>query len=405
MRPSQQQRLNNVVSTALHSASAFLSTTPPSTPLSKIEQYWRSKTVPAKTRPNTSHNSSRRTKQSKKSFNKSNKTKKRPRTAAPRQSPIKSKSIQVRSRVVNDALLESDVAWTRVLDRSVGFKSDILHAYISESTQRARRHSRQTEDLNNSMRNEKNSRKRQRKAMKLKRLASKQTDMSQTLLPDDSTNGGLEGRELKSWKILMKRHAEVVSTANVRIHSKLEKHVEHRRKQLKKQSKVRFDNATAEDGGMTGNQLQWWKLQRELHDKVVNTASVRIDTVHEKHVTEEWERKKQKRIIKDKLFDPADGGLEGPEKKHWKIMSHLHDEMIEDAVATIDTKLDKHVLEYREALEKKKNGPDGEREAGLDGRELKSWKMFQKVRKVEDLSVFWNTTFTILVVIIVILLF
>ena len=37
---------------------------------------------------------------------------------------------------------------------------------------------------------------------------------------------------------------------------------------LRKQSKARFENATAEDGGMSGNQLEWWKKQRELHDRV-----------------------------------------------------------------------------------------------------------------------------------------
>lgn len=48
--------------------------------------------------------------------------------------------------------------------------------------------------------------------------------MTATLLPDGTTNGGLEGRELKSWHLIMKRHAEVIATANIRVTSKLDKH-------------------------------------------------------------------------------------------------------------------------------------------------------------------------------------
>jgi hypothetical protein len=275
--------------------------------------------------------------------------------------------------------MESDVAWSKVLDRSVGFEKDLLLCSYSEGKARALRHQQQTNDLHDSIRNERMSMKRAKKAARLRRLARGQSDVSATLLPDDATNGGLEGRELKSWKILMKRHAQVVSTANVRVSSKLEKHVEHRRKDLRKKSRARFENATAEDGGMIGNQLEWWKRQRELHERVVKGASVRIETEHEKHVLVEWQRKKDQRAVENANFDPADGGLEGPERKHWRIMRDRHDQMIDDATKTIDTELGKHVLEYREALEKKKAGPDGEVEAGLDGRELKNWRLFQKV--------------------------
>ena len=301
----------------------------------------------------------------------------------PQPSPVKLQRSRMygsmSTKTINTSKLDSDVAWRRTLDASLGFEKDIQQANVSESQRRAARHHRQTEDLHNSMRNEKQSLRRARKAKRLLRRQRNQADNLATLLPDDQTNGGLEGRELKSWKILMQQHARVVSTANVRITSKLEKHVEHRRQHLRKQSKARFENATAEDGGMSGNQLEWWKKQRELHDRVVNGAQVRIDTVHEKHVLKEWKRKQDQRLEKDLTFDVNDGGLQGPEKKHWRIMRNRHDELIHDATKTIDTTLGKHVLEYRASLERKKQGPDGVTEAGLSGRELKSWKMFQKI--------------------------
>ena len=363
LSPERKQELRSLINSAMHSASATLSSPSPSTPLSRIEQYWRSKTVPHKRKTNSGR-------------------KKRPHTAASSRSRTKAKGRPAppsRSRMVDDALLDSDVAWSRTLDRSIGFEQDIQRSHVSESQRRALRHQRQTDDLHNSMRNEKMSLKRAKKAARLKRLKRAQSDNMATLLPDDRTTGGLEGRELKSWKIIMKRHAEVVSTANVRVSSKLERHVEHRRQHLKQQSQERFQNATANDGGMSGNQLKWWKRQRELHDRVVNGAQVKIDTVHEKHVLDEWKRKKEQRVEEEKTFDVNDGGLHGPEKMHWRIMRDRHDELIADATKTIDTTLSKHVLEYREALEKKKKGPDGVVECGLSGRELKNWKLFQKV--------------------------
>lgn len=71
--------------------------------------------------------------------------------------------------------------------------------------------------------------------------------------------------------------------------------MEHCRKDLQKKSRVQFENATANDGGMSGNQLEWWRRQHELHDRVIDGASVRVEVEHEKHVTDEWERKRKKR--------------------------------------------------------------------------------------------------------------
>ena len=287
---------------------------------------------------------------------------------------------KARSRVVDDAKLTSDVSWSKALDRSVGYKEDIQRCRYSESQARARRHERQTDHLNDTMRNEKVSSRRAKTAARKRRLQRDQSDMTATLLPDGTTNGGLEGRELKSWHLIMKRHAEVIATAKVRVTSKLDKHVEHRRKDLRKKSRVRFENATANDGGMSGNQLEWWRRQRELHDRVIDGASVRVEVEHEKHVTDEWERKRKKRKEKDEEgVDLNDGCLEGPERKHWRIMRSRHDELIDNATNTIETRLGKHVLEYRASLERKKKGPDGVQEAGLSGRELKNWKLFQAV--------------------------
>ena len=61
-----------------------------------------------------------------------------------------------------------------------------------------------------------------------------------------------------------------------------------------------------------------------------------------------------------------DGGLEGPEKKHWRIMTKQR-QAHRNARPSISTKLDKHVLNYHEALERKKK-KDGAVEAGLSGR-------------------------------------
>jgi hypothetical protein len=365
LSPKRKDELRTLIDSAMHSASATLLTSPP--PSTRIEQYWRSKTVPAT--KNTSFNKKKEGLGGNHVQN-SRKKKERPQSARPAK--------HVRSRMVDDQSLDSDVAWSRTLDRSIGYERDIQQSNVSEFRRRAIRHHRQTEDLKNSMRNEKLSLKRSRKAAKMRRLKRSQSDNMCTLLPDDKTNGGLEGRELKSWKILMKQHAKVVSTANVRISSKLEKHVEHRRKYLKKQSKDRFDSATANDGGMSGSQLEWWKRQRHLHDTVVKSAEARIDTVHEKHVLDEWDRLTKRREQESLDFDVNDGGLKGPEKKHWRIMTQRHDDMIKNASNTVNTRLDKHVLEYRESLERKKS-KDGQVECGLSGRELKNWKLYQKV--------------------------
>jgi hypothetical protein len=290
-----------------------------------------------------------------------------------------------RSRVADSHRGEGDVAWARTLDAADGWEDGLPTATdCSEGHARAERHARQTARLNATMRRERVALRESKRAARMRRRAKAEAHDMETLLPEENTRGGLDGRELKSWKILMQRHARVVSTAGVRVTSKLEKHVERRRKELRKKSRARFEFATANDGGMTGNQLEWWVRQRELHDRVVSGAGVRVDTQHEKHVEEERARKQKMRAHKDAAWSAEDGGLEGPEKKHWRIMTELHDKLIEDARPSISTRLDHHVLNYREALERKKK-KDGAVEAGLSGRELKNWKLFQKIHdKIVD---------------------
>lgn len=92
----------------------------------------------------------------------------------------------------------------------------------------------------------------------------------------------------------------------------------------------------------------------------------------------EKERKERKEKDEEGV-DLNDGCLEGPERKHWRIMRDRHDKLIDNATNTIETRLGKHVLEYGASLERKKKGPDGVQEAGLSGRELNNWKLFQAV--------------------------
>lgn len=230
-----------------------------------------------------------------------------------------------RSKIADLNRGESDIAWSRMLNSAEGWENSLTTPNERiESMARANYHEQQTQKLNASIKNERESLRESRRAARMRKRAKRQAHTMETLLPEENARGGLEGRELKSWKILMERHARVVSSAGVRVESKLDKHVEKRRKELAKKSRQRFEFATASDGGMTGNQLVWWTRQRELHDRVVKSASVRIDTKHEKHVKEERKRKQKMRKEKEANWSAEDGGLQGPEKKHWRIMTERY---------------------------------------------------------------------------------
>ncbi len=360
-------------------------------PLTPIEQYWRERTISGQAAsalaaaaailgpdavvlpppPATPISTAARRRAAKQ--------KRRPKSAGvpARRNPAS----MARSKVADARRLESDVAWRRALDASAGWSEEAAAAaaHHSEGRARARRHHAQSARHAEAMRAEAQAQRRAGRRTRRKRRAADTDALVRKLMPEEHITGGLEGRERKSWKILMKRHAQVVSTPTLRVHSRLDKHVEKRRRALRAKSKARFGNATANDGGMHGARLQWWRQQRALHDKVVSTASVRIDTRHEPHVEEERERLRAQREARHAQFDPADGGLQGPEKAHWRIMTERHDQMIEAAEATVSTRLDEHVLRYRETLERKKQGPTGAREAGLSGRELTNWRLFREV--------------------------
>ena len=85
------------------------------------------------------------------------------------------------------------------------------------------------------------------------------------------------------------------------------------------------------------------------------------DTKHLPHIKKERKRLRAKVEAKHRNFSLEDGGLEGPQKEHWHHMRALHDEIVGTAKVAVDTKPDKHVLSFRREINRKKVGASARR--------------------------------------------
>eukprot|EP00949_MAST-11_sp_MAST-11-sp1_P003011 g3011.t1 len=280
---------------------------------------------------------------------------------------------------------ESLDAWDMALFNVDEMEEELrsIRAKTSEARMRAARHERQHAAEVRRQRKERKDILEMKRARAARKAAKPKPGLVKALKPGNDDTGGLEGKEMKNWKMRMDVHTKVVSTARSRTSSSLEGHVKRQRKEKLAKQRKRWVNATPEDAGLTGKPLHHWKMQRDLHDRVVQSAKSRLDTKHLPHIKKERKRLRAKVEAKHRNFSLEDGGLEGPQKEHWHHMRALHDEIVGTAKVAVDTKLDKHVLSFRREINRKKK-LEPVRD-GVRGRELRHWmKILERHNEVID---------------------
>ena len=77
-------------------------------------------------------------------------------------------------------------------------------------------------------------------------------------------NAGLSGKELKHWKIMLESHNKVVDGAKVLVESKLDPHLKRMRNLAKTKLEKKIKERQPDDGGLQGRELEHWKIMRGL---------------------------------------------------------------------------------------------------------------------------------------------
>jgi len=196
----------------------------------------------------------------------------------------------------------------------------------------------------------------------------------------DPNDGGLRGKERKHWRIMRAQHDGMIISASPKIENKLPKHVLKRTKELKKKTKKKYENWSLEDGGLFGNERAHWHVMRELHDRVVGKAQSAVNVKLEPHIENLRELKRKK--SEEKFSVPHSAGLSVKEQKHWQALLEAHDKVVRNAEVQVEAKLDKFVARMRKLKQAKLQGKIDARnpeDGGLEGAELHHWKVMREL--------------------------